>query len=183
MASRDIRRSIDTTGDATKAPAVVSQINGKAEPWTPSQGAHGFSASVQQQGIELEAYAEAVIVAGPGQDSLAKQVTLHGTANTRSGTSDMSGRRMSYEDATFLQRRIATNPSLSQAQWKATKPSLSKGQQTATTPSSLHGQGYTTGQRGRPLTLAVGMRWRPSVDARPPYLRRAGADGSSEERR
>ncbi|KAK8873166.1 hypothetical protein PGQ11_003680 [Apiospora arundinis] len=50
MASRDARKSAGTTGDAARAP--VSQINGKAEPFKPSQGAHSSSASEQQQGAE-----------------------------------------------------------------------------------------------------------------------------------
>ncbi|KAK8122321.1 protein kinase protein [Apiospora sp. TS-2023a] len=38
------------------------------------------------------------------QDSLTKHVPLHGTANIPPGMSDMSGRRMSYEEGTDLQR-------------------------------------------------------------------------------
>ncbi|KAK8072384.1 hypothetical protein PG996_005732 [Apiospora saccharicola] len=38
------------------------------------------------------------------QDSLIKHVPLHGTANIPPGMSDMSGRRMSYEEGTDLQR-------------------------------------------------------------------------------
>ncbi|KAK8050403.1 hypothetical protein PG994_012133 [Apiospora phragmitis] len=52
MASRDVRKSLGTTGDATRAPAGVSQINGKAAPFKPSQGAQSSSASEQYQGIE-----------------------------------------------------------------------------------------------------------------------------------
>ncbi|KAK8095322.1 La domain family [Apiospora kogelbergensis] len=47
MASRDARKS-----DAAKVPAGVSQINGKAEPFKPSQGAQSSSASEQQHGNE-----------------------------------------------------------------------------------------------------------------------------------
>lgn len=38
------------------------------------------------------------------QDSLTKHVPLHGTANIPPGMSDISGRRMSYEEGTDLQR-------------------------------------------------------------------------------
>ncbi|KAK8134530.1 hypothetical protein PG984_006542 [Apiospora sp. TS-2023a] len=129
MALRDIRKSIGTAGDATKALARVSQISGKAEPLTPSQEAQRSSASDQQQGVGLEAYAKAVIVADPMQDSLTKRVPLHGNANTPPGTSDISGRRMSCEEATYRERWIATNPALSQALREATNPSSLAGEE------------------------------------------------------
>ncbi|KAK7969870.1 la family [Apiospora saccharicola] len=92
MASRDIRKSIGTTGDATKAPAGVSQINGKAEPFKPSQGAQSSSASDQQQGVEASKGAANKFENGPRMTDGQKDSCHQGSKNFQNSRGE-GGRR------------------------------------------------------------------------------------------
>ncbi|KAK8137772.1 hypothetical protein PG984_001152 [Apiospora sp. TS-2023a] len=92
MASRDVRKSIGTTGDATKAPAGVSQINGKAEPFKPSQGAQSSSASDQQQGVEASKGAANKFENGPRMTDGQKDSSHQGSKNFQNSRGE-GGRR------------------------------------------------------------------------------------------
>lgn len=92
MASRDIRKSIGATGDATKAPAGVSQINGKAEPFKPSQGGQSSSASDQQQGIETSKGPANKFENGPRMTDGQKDPSHQGSKNFQNGRGE-GGRR------------------------------------------------------------------------------------------
>ncbi|KAK7951170.1 uncharacterized protein PG986_006898 [Apiospora aurea] len=92
MASRDVRKSLGTSGDAIKAPAGVSQINGKAEPFKPSQGAQSSSASDQHQGIEASKGTANKFEQGPRMSEGQKDPSHQGSKNFQNNRGE-GGRR------------------------------------------------------------------------------------------
>ncbi|KAK8055293.1 La domain family [Apiospora rasikravindrae] len=92
MGSRDVRKSLGTSGDATKALTGVSQINGKAEPFKPSQGAQSSSASDQHQGIEAPKGTANKFEQGPRVSEGQKDPSHQGTKNFQNGRGE-GGRR------------------------------------------------------------------------------------------